>query len=331
MKKIFILIMFIFLLTGCQKYSISDTLYIASIGIEKEEDMYCGYFYLPLSSDIGKTENTENKGKGDYAKVKGKSIAELFRNVKVTITLNMNFRHVSSLVLNQELMEVEFLNELSDFIKYSLDIDFNIYLFVTKEKMSEIYDFQNPNQESVLNSLLVSTSDSKMTYLVAEPIHFLEFMNKFHSNRSIILPLLDLEELWTVEGKPVKNSYCQSAVYYYKGIVKEAIRNPGSPYIKTIKQFEDVIDGNSITFQNYKMKIEYKDTLKLNCCFSYELLRSNNPVTKQDIEQFVKEKVKSYIDEFKEIDPFDIAYYNAIKGKQMTYDQVDIQVSIKTN
>lgn len=331
MKMLAIILFCIFGLTSCQKYSISDTLFIASIGIEKEEDMYCGYFYLPLSSDIGKTENTQNKGKGDYAKVKGKSIAELFQNVKVTIALNMNFKHVSSLVLNQELLNQKFLEELSDFIKYSLDIDFNIYVFATKEKMSDVYDFQNPNQEGVLNSLLVSTSDAKMTYLVTEPVHFLEFIRKFHSERSIILPLLDLEELWTIDGKPVKNSYCQSAVYYYKGMVKEAIRKPGSPYIKSVKQFEDIIDGNSITFQNYKMKIQYKDQLKLNCCFSYEMLCSNTNITRKDIQEFVIKRVKEYIDEFKEIDPFDIAYFNSIKKKNMSYDQVGIQVSIKMN
>ncbi|MDE5855641.1 MAG: hypothetical protein K2H06_01200, partial [Anaeroplasmataceae bacterium] len=107
MKKalcIFLIFLNLLLLVGCNSYDISKILFIASIGIEKKEDGYQGYFYLPLSSDIGKTENTENNGKGEFAKTSGKSLPDLFYNLQNSTSFVMNLKHVSSIVLNKELL-----------------------------------------------------------------------------------------------------------------------------------------------------------------------------------------------------------------------------------
>lgn len=334
MKKgiCFILIFFsVFLFSGCTGHDISQILFIASIGIEKKEDKYQGYFYLPLSSDIGKPENTENKGKGEFAKTSGKSIPELFYNLQNSTSLVMNLKHVSSIVLNKELLNNEFLKELIDYIKYSLEIDFNCYIFVTSEKMEELYDFQNPNEESVLNSLLVSTSDVNVAFLVTPPIHFLKFTREFYTDRSILLPLLDLEEIWTIDGKPVKNFHTQSAIYYYKGNLKEVIKNPSSPYFSTASQFIDQIDKTSISFKDYKYDLEYKEVLHLNVEFSYEIFKTENAIQQEEIEAFVYNRIKTYIEEFQDVDPLNIEYFNSVYKRSCTYDTIDIQVKVLKN
>lgn len=329
MKKWFcILFVFLtsFLFVSCKGYDISKILFIASVGIEENEDGYQGYFYLPLSSDIGKTENTENKGKGEYAKTSGKSIPELFYNLQNSTSLIMNLKHVSSIVLNQNLLRKEFIIELLDYIKYSLDIDFNCYIFVTKEKLEEIYDFQNPNQESVLNSLLVSTSDADDSFLVSSPIHFLTFAREFYVERSILLPALSLEEIWTIDGKPVKNFHTQSAIYYFKDELREVIKNPSSPYFSKATQFYDQIKNTTVCLKKYKYNISFKDKLYFKVEFGYEIYKSEAQLTENEIIDFVYQRIKSYIDEFQNIDPLNIAYYNKVYGKSCSYDSIDIQI-----
>lgn len=51
MKKLIILL--VFLLTGCSSSSITDSVYIASVGLDYEDNEYKGYFYLPSSVDVG--------------------------------------------------------------------------------------------------------------------------------------------------------------------------------------------------------------------------------------------------------------------------------------
>ncbi len=332
MKRVICLILLILPLCACERYNISTSLFIASIGIEqKDEETYQGYFYLPLSSDVGKAENIENKGKGEFAKVGGKSVADLFKNIKATTSLDINFRHVSSIVLNTELLTPDFLEELSDYIKYSHSIDFNCYLFATDEKMEDIYDFQNPNQESVLHSILVSTGDVKGMFLVTTPLHFLEFVSKFYADRSIILPLLDMEELWQVDGEKVKNSYLQSAVYYFKSNSKKVIKNPASPYVRSTKKIDDLIEGESICFEQYNFKVDLENNVKIKIKTRYQPLRSQFHLTEEKIKEYIADHIENYFDEYQELDPLDLNYYNRIKGKNYSYDDIDIEISFQKN
>ncbi len=333
-KKLLILIGSLWILlicVGCQSYDISKMLFIASVGIEKKEDQLSGYFYLPLSSDIGKTENTKNKGQGEFAKTSGRTIPELFQNLQYSTSLTINFRHVSSIVLNEELLQKEFNEELMDFIKFSFEIDFNCYLFVTKEKMEELFDFKNPNQESVLNSMLVSTSDVSALFLVAPPIHFLEFVQRYFNKRTIILPLLDLKEIWTIESEPSKNFHAQSAVYYYEDKIKEVIRNESSPYFSKSTKFMDHMDKIPLSIKHYKMKQEYKDILRLKIEFECDIFQTDNKPTTQEIEAFVYKRIKSYIEEFEEVDPLDLKFNNKAYRTNCSYDTLDIQIKIRKN
>ena len=197
-------IIFVFLLifTGCS-IDISESLFIASIGFEFENGELNGYFYLPLSNDVGKSEE-EGKGTGEFVRVAGENIEKVFNNVKAVNSIDINLKHVSSVVLNEKLLNKEFIDSFINYVKQSKLLDYNFYFLATKEKMEEIYGFQNPNQETVLNSLLVVSGSNVGIRLVADPIHFLEFSKKFYSDRSILIPLLDIEELWSINNEKVK-------------------------------------------------------------------------------------------------------------------------------
>ena len=239
MNKILI---FILLICGGCSVDISESLFIASIGFEIEDDEINGYFYIPLSSDVGKTEQ-EGKGSGEFVRVAGKTIEQVFNNVDAVNSIDINLKHVSSVVLNKDLFNNEFIIEFMNYVKYSNRLDFNFYFFTTTEKMEDIYSFKNPNQESVLNSLLVISGDNAGIRLVADPVHYLDFCKKFYSQRSILIPMLDIEELWTIDGEKTNNFYPQSAIYFYNGKVVDVIKEKGSPYFKSNVNFYDEIEN----------------------------------------------------------------------------------------
>ena len=333
MKKIVMII--ILLLCSCSEKNISETLFIASIGFEKydgeEEYKYYGYFYLPLSSDIGKNENSESKGRGEYAKVKGNSIEELFKNISITTPLEVNFKHVSSIIISQELLDKEFIDELIDYVKYSLLIDYNFYVFVTKDELGEIFDFKNPNYESVLNSILVITDKQKDIYLVANPIHFLEFSRKYYLNRSIFIPMITVEEIWSIDGEKVKNFYPLSAIYYFKNEKSIVEKNKSSPYVKDNYKFEDKIKNDSVEFINYKLSLDFKDEIVIKISFTYSLHTSRSELRCSDIIDFVRYNVLNYLEEYKEIDPLDLSYYNTIFNENYSYENISIKVRCNLN
>ena len=320
-----ILLFFVLLiLSGCG-VDISESLFIASIGFEIEENEIKGIFYLPLSNDVGKSEK-EGKGEGEFVKVGGENIERVFNNVKAVNSIDINLKHVSSIVLNQELFNNEFIDELIQYVKYSKMIDYNFYLFSTKEKMEDIYSFKNPNQESVLNSLLVISGDNIGLRLVAEPVHFLEFCKRYYDNRAILIPLLDIEKLWIINNEEVKNFYPQSAIYFYNNSIYEVIKNPSSPYIKENVEFYDNINEDVLFFKKYRFKIKNNE-LKINC----KIETFGRTIEDAKIKELIENRIKEYVSEYEFLDPFDFIFWNDKLETKLSYDNIIINIKIEEN
>lgn len=320
-----LLLIFVLLILSSCGVDISESLFIASIGFEIEENEIKGYFYLPLSNDVGKSEK-EGKGEGEFVKVGGENIERVFNNVKAVNSIDINLKHVSSIVLNQDLYNNDFIDQLIQYVKYSKLIDYNFYLFSTKEKMKDIYSFKNPNQESVLNSLLVISGDNIGLRLVAEPIHFLEFCKRYYDNRSILIPSLDIEELWNIDGKQVKNFYPQSAVYFYNGITVDVIKNVGSPYIKEKVQFYDMVNEDIIYFSYYRFRVN-KDKIKIRC--KYETF--GKIIQEEEITNLINKRINDYVKEYMYLDPLDIEFWNECLNDGCSYQTLKIDIKILPN
>ena len=101
LKSRILLVLMLFFLFGCSP-DISESLFIASIGFEIENDELNGYFYLPLSNDVGKSEG-EGKGTGEYVRVAGKTIEEVFNNVKAVSIIFNNQLFTWSRLFNRNL------------------------------------------------------------------------------------------------------------------------------------------------------------------------------------------------------------------------------------
>ena len=320
-----ILIFILLLLSGCS-VDISESLFIASIGFEMKDEKINGYFYIPLSSDVGKA-NEEGKGSGEFVRVAGDTIEQVFNNVDAVNSININLKHVSSVVLNESLFNDEFILEFINYVKYSNRLDYNFYLFTTTEKMEDIYSFKNPNQESVLNSLLVISGDNAGIRLVADPVHYLDFCKKYYSQRSILIPMLDIEELWNIEGEKEKNFYPQSAIYFYKGNVCEVKKEKGSPYFKSKINFYDEIEKEPIYFSKYKMALSREGIIKI--ILKYESF--DKKVERSKVAKLVENRINDYLRKYSEYDPLDLAFLNEVYNNNLKYSDLKIKINILVN
>lgn len=322
-----IMILFILFLSGCSVQRITEVLFIASIGIEESEEGYCGYFYLPNSEDIGKA-NYGGSGSGEFAKFEGKNLSEIFGDSQSSTELTLNLRHSSSLVLNKNLLKKEFIEELISFIKYSTYLDLNFYIFITEDKLEDIYSFQNPNKESVLNSILVSTFDSPSIYLSAAPVHFLEFCRDFYENKCIKLPYLKVEKIWNIQEEEVNSYHCSDMVLYKEDIIKIIEEDIRAYYMKKNSHFYDIVNENNFYIEDYDIKIKYKKEIVIDISCKYTPL-NDNKIESEAIAELINNRVYSYLDEFKDLDPLNIEYYNNVYMNNYSYDSVNIKTDIR--
>lgn len=220
MKKILIVFLFILTLSSCKNASdIYESLYIASMGIEKIEDEYQAHFLLPSSMDVGSNKSESNES--DVAKIKADNLKDLIKNIKDSSLLTINLKHISSFILHTSILNEEDLKDLIDLIKNSNDFDYNFYMFTTEEKIEEIYKIKNPNQESIVYTMLVEPNESKFLLKNSKPVHFLNMCRDFLGNKGIKLPYIELASVWD-ENDSIKCEY--NLIYHKNNFVLEKIK-----------------------------------------------------------------------------------------------------------
>ncbi|MBQ9124248.1 MAG: hypothetical protein IJY14_01020 [Acholeplasmatales bacterium] len=220
MKRLIIIFILIMALSSCQnKTDIYESLYIASMGIEKIEDEYQAHFLLPSSMDVGSNKSESNES--DVAKIKADNLKDLIENIKDSSLLTINLKHISSFILHTSILNEKDLKVLIDLIKDSKDFDYNFYMFTTEENIEKIYKIKNPNQESIVYTMLVEPNESEFLLKNSKPVHFLNMCRDFLDNKEIRLPYIELASVWD-ENDSIRCEY--NLIYHKNNFVLKKIK-----------------------------------------------------------------------------------------------------------
>lgn len=323
--RILLLILSCLFLTGCRASSaIYYNLYIASIGFEHTDTGYTGHFFLPSSMDVGNTNQDASDKSSEVAVVEGDSISSVFYNLELSSTLNINLKHISSIVLHESMLNDEDLRDFIKYIKESKGFDYNFYIFTATDKVEDIYKLKNPNQESVILTMLVEPKVSSYAFIAAAPIHFLNFCRDYLNDKVIPLPLIDVEKIWSEEKD---STYCRGVTFLSKG--------KGYSYSYDVEQFE-FLKSNinleysdeviSIIMDTYDIRYKY-NKLGVEIAVSVKY-RSFYSKLENDSDEYIKNviinKISSLIKDYQqEIDFLNFEYYGC------TDSQVTYKVNVK--
>ena len=149
MKKIFILIIFILSITGCNNYSdLNELAIIKSIGIS-HNDNYT--LYAEIIEEIDK----DNNPKMTIYEVNGKSINELFQNIKKEVNKEIYLSHIDLLLLDFNLNNQDFKNINDYFLNHNefrndflCVISKDIKTLLENSKYDEIEELIETNKEN---------------------------------------------------------------------------------------------------------------------------------------------------------------------------------------
>lgn len=316
MKKLILVILLIFLLSACKAGNIIyNSLYIASIGFEKNEEVYTGYFYLPSSVSVGNLEQTEAED-ATIAKVDGSSISEIFNNFETSSYLKMNLKHISSIVFSESIMNDANINDFINYVKNSDYFDYNFYIFVTTDKIEDIYKVKNPNNENVILTILCEPVTNPYTYLSAKPIHFLNFCRDFYNHKVIKIALLEAENIWSENFDSVVS---KSVCFYGDNKARCVINDQYNfCFFNDVKKFQYDEKDLSILFTNYKCDISYFDSIKIKIRSNVKFL--TQPTSIEKIEEKIKTIILNLINMYeKDIDFLNLECNNAF-GKKIELD-----------
>ncbi len=315
MKKITLLWMMIclcFILTGCKAANqIYSNMYIASIGFEYKDDEYIGYFFLPSSMSVGNTDSSSSeKSPAEIAVVKGKNIADIFNNLDLSTTLKMNLKHISSVVLHESVLNEEDLNDLIWYVKSSNTFDYNFYVFTTKDDIKEIYQIKNPNEESVILTMLCEPISSSYAYTAADPLHFLNFCRDYYNGKVLSFALIEPTKIWNEEND---STYCRGVTFYKTGEPHIfSYEEENFEFLKSNESLNYSDDNLSVLLSDYHCKISYKKQVRIEIEAKYKIMYSNILEEKYYLENLIQENIQSLIDRYQnEIDFLNLAYHDS--------------------
>ena len=200
MKKIFFVITVLLILVSCGNTDYpSKDIYIGCIGIERDEKLKINCL-IPNSS---KKENSE-----DFIirKASGNNLNEALNNLELGESHKINYNHISSILININSLNDVLFDEILELSINKLRISFNSYIFITKEKIEDIYKIINKESDVLLNPLMEPVYSYDI-YENVEPIHLITFFKHYLNDNELILPLIKIKDSSIIINEGINIKY----------------------------------------------------------------------------------------------------------------------------
>ncbi len=174
MKKLSLLLSFLFLFTGCNSYTeLNDLGIINMIGIEKKENNY------NLYATILEKEKEDEEPTNTLYEIKGETIQESFNHLSLRLSKKIYLSHLDLLVINDSIKTNElnnlinfFLNESESRNNFLVVTTNNIKDLLENAKFQEINNLVKINEETTSKSIYTTMFDVMNNYYSKKPIYF---------------------------------------------------------------------------------------------------------------------------------------------------------------
>lgn len=206
--KLSLIILIVVTMTGCwSATNIQDQHYVSALGVDYDGENFILYaqtlnFQIIASSETqqGVPKNTSYVGKG-IGKTMHTAAADLYK----TAQMRVDWGHTQSIVVSERAILL-FDSELVDRIYRFPDNRYNVWLFVTKEPIDEVFMSDSFYNFSTLRTILhvpLSSYNQLTTIMPIQMFKYLSLVNE--PDRISFIPCLGFDQQhWESENEPLK-------------------------------------------------------------------------------------------------------------------------------
>ena len=194
MKKIILLFLCLFILTGCSNYyEINDLSIVSTIGIEHDEDKF------KVTLELYKEVKEGNSAKEESLSItgSGKTIDEAINNSSLMSETLLYFSHVQAIVIDYNYAK-DGISEMMDYLSRNTDFSFVSYVVVSEEnkKPSDILSKKEKLDNEIIGkaiaNLFNTTEQNNSIYVHNKYYNFLtQYVNK---RQDVYLPIIKVED-----------------------------------------------------------------------------------------------------------------------------------------
>lgn len=343
MKKI-IIILFIFLITGCYDYrELNDLSFISAIAVDYDKE---NKEYLVSFEMLNDNKNGDGSAmnKSYVISSNGKDISKAFDNVSTKVNKIPYFYHLNALIISEDINKNK-LKEVIDYILRNPEIKNEFYLILAKDVSAKTIISKSSDENKVVGEQIVkmiksNAYENHITYDKNFEDDMEIFLDKYLSIpiNSFTINENDLD----IEGLAIYKDY-ELITYLSKeeSMIFNMLNNNDSNFILS-NQYNNKIISLNVYLNNTKINIKNDDIIINNYATSelknnttdmnlkdeksYELLN-------KDFSKILNEKVINFIKKLqnKKIDILKInnIYYQKNKTKKDIFSEYNIKVNTK--
>lgn len=331
MKKIILLIICLFFLTGCYDYQeLSDMNIIHGIGIDYKDDEYVVSLEMVKSSK----EQSSNNISTNVITAKDSVFANALNNAINNSGKKAYFKHVDLIIISEELAK----KGIDDVVDYMLrDVTVSSSFFtVIAEDPEEVLNTELDNDS--ISNLIVDTIRYNIDTTQIDNIDLI-VSNIINEKKDIALPFIEVDE---------ENVTIENIAYFQKTKMVGKMNNKIYNFL--------ILKSNNLDFDNddnviniYKKDISYdikKDKIIINIKGMGKVKKVNSDlhleekgsykVIEKDIEETITNEIEKFLDESLENESdlvgFKDLYYKFFKKEKENIPyEINVEVKITRN
>lgn len=328
MKKIIVVVLSLLtvLIVG-SIFEISKIVYISSIHFSAQDEL-SATFFSPSPFAVGKAQSDDSSS--TYITVKGESIEDVFNSVEHSLEVEINYRHIVSVIFDESFIEEKYITSFNKFIYTNRRMDFNFYIFSSNEKPDDLFSFKNPDNISSYHSILNVNSKSLYLFQYIKPLHYINFLKASSSlDNTIKIPYLSIGHDYQANDKEAKYIYLNGILFHSKK--NELVTKEDAPNLLFLNEFNYgryYLEDYNIVIQEISNKIKVSNKCVIKVKIYYE---ATTPIDEDRLSEKLLEKIDinyQYLID-KGIDYFNIADINKKYKKNYNLNDVVFDVCVK--
>lgn len=249
--KIILLLLLIFL-TGCHSSdSISDTLFVNTVGIDynKETKEYHVYYHMtnPNTLTTAALGGSSQENTFSIAQAKGETIFIAMQAIASNSNKKIKLTHVQTYLFTLDFINFDNLKSFHEFIKTSPYLYSDFRILATDSKLSDILQISDIEEESPYYSLIVSSNDAEEIYKMTSIISFSRGITE--KNYGINLPLIrHTTDIWSSQDNEIYSLSIVGSVFINQNDNILLLEEKDYPIIFLIKTKKNA----TVTIKNYQ-------------------------------------------------------------------------------
>ena len=327
-KLLLILSMF-FLLCGCYSYTeIHELSFVISFGFDydKTEEMYEVTAYIINNANLTQSEaNTSSEHNAYIGSAKGTTISNAIEKLNKNLDILLEFKHIKTVFITEDFITSDNLHYLYTFFKNGPLFYPNFEIYITKEKIKDIYKVQVFEETTIFYTLLTGQKKAH-NYKVA---NFYDFINNYViPNYNIGYPLIEVNKTIFENQKEPHMTLENSGIIYLKPNAEfHILKYQEYPGLYLINNFTDLLINLSdleliINNHFFSVKLDTENpesiiniTIKSDVAYVYSDKIQDYEISYYTKKYFIEEinKVLDYCYSIG-IDILNISYLRSLKG-----------------